>query len=174
MPASCHFPLSTFSPAQSRYLLRRAKLLILLLAHQFLQLLLRLPRQFNLRNPSAARTSILTRPVDRSWLLLQQAVDFDNLASDGRVDVRCGLDRLDSSNGVASCDISLNGWQLDVDDVAEGVGGVIGDADCAGFGGWGLEVDPLVLGGVLLDEGYKPSSVIIAWMRGDWETHKLA
>lgn len=150
-----HFPppILCFSSRSSRYLLRRAKLLILLLTHQLLQLLLRLPRQLNLRNPSTTGTSILARLVNRSWLLLQQTVNLDYLACYWRVDIGCGLDGLNSTDRIASCDISVNGWKLDVDDVSEGVRGVVGDADCAGFGGWGLEVDPLVLSGVLLNKG---------------------
>jgi hypothetical protein len=82
-------------------------------------------RNTNLSNPRLA-LGIL---VDVARLGLEIRVDLGHGAGDGCQDVRGGLDRLDGANCVALADLEINLGQFDVDDVAEGLGGVFGDAE---------------------------------------------
>ena len=69
--------------------------------------------------------------VDGVGLVLQHAVRFHDLAADGGHDVGRALDGLDGADGLAGVDFEVEGGEFDVDDVAEGFGGVGGHADCA-------------------------------------------
>lgn len=104
-----------------------SKLVILLRRHQFLRVDLALKR--NACNPGLA----LRISVDIAWLLPERLVDLLDGSSDGRQDVRGRFDRLDGANGIAGCDGGGDFGQLNVDDVAEGLGSVGGDAE----GAWG-------------------------------------
>jgi hypothetical protein len=85
--------------------------------------------------------------VDGAGLLLQHQVDLSDLARDRGVDVGGALDGLDGANGVAGLDVLALLRQLDVDDIAQLLGGVLADAQDARLLVRG-EVDPLVLLGV--------------------------
>lgn len=63
--------------------------------------------------------------------LNDRVVDLDDRTRHGRVDVRGRLDRLDAAEGLALGGLFACGWELNVDNVAEGFGGVVGDANCA-------------------------------------------
>jgi len=81
----------------------------------------------NLRQPPLALGTL----VDHARLVLQHTVRFDDLAADGGHDVRGGFDGFDGADGFAGGDFEVEGRELDVDDIAEGFGGVGGDADRA-------------------------------------------
>lgn len=83
-------------------LLFRRKLLVFSLAHKSIQILDTLLRNLNLSKPSSGARVLLSGLVDGTWLLLQQAIDLRDRACNGRVDIRSRLDRLYSSNGIAS------------------------------------------------------------------------
>lgn len=133
-------------------LLRRESLVGLGI-HQLIKLLGTLLVDLDLDDPAAAIAIVLGDLVDGGGLLLQQHIALDDLALDGGVDVAGRLDGLDGANGVTGLDKVARGlWELDVDNVAELVGGVLGDANGGGFAVGG-EVDPFVVLGVLLGEG---------------------
>ena len=116
----------------------------------------------------AGRTLALGALVQKVGRVLELAVDLDDLASNGRKDVGRSLDRLDGTNLLCgsgrvssgslpqrvrvertSCsNLGALGGELDVDDVAQRLGGVLGDADHARLV-VGRQVDPLVVLGVL-------------------------
>ena len=128
--------------------LRGSKLLVLLGAHQRLKVLDTLLVQHDLGNPAAAGRVVLGDLVDGAGLLLEAAVDVGDLARNGGVDVGGRLDGLDGANGIACTNFLALLGELDVDDVTQGLGGVLGDANdtrCL----VGVEVDPLVVLGVL-------------------------
>lgn len=102
---------------------------------------------------------VLGHLVDGAGLLLEGAVGGGDGAGDGAVDVGGALDRLDGAEGVAGDELLALLGQLDVDDVAELLGGVLGDADDAGRLGR-VQVDPLVIFGVFAD---------ISCLRGEGE-----
>lgn len=80
---------------------------------------------FDLDDPAAAGAVVLGHLVDGGGLLLQQGVGVGDLAADGRVDVAGALDGLDGADGVALVSPFARGGQLDVDDVAQLLGGVL-------------------------------------------------
>lgn len=80
-----------------------------------------------------------------------------DLAADRGVDVAGALDGLDGADGVALVGPFARGGKLDVDDVAQLLGGVLGDADdaCLAVGG---EVDPLMVLCVLASKAWRRES----------------
>ena len=74
-----------------------------------------LVRQLHLHHPAAAERV----RVDLGRVVDERLVDLDDLARDGRVDVRGGLDGLDDAVGLAGGDLGADLGELDVDDVAE-------------------------------------------------------
>lgn len=131
----------------------RGKLLVLFLTHQTFQVLHALLIDRDLGNPPTTMRIVLGDLVDGRGLLLQKKVDVCNLAGHGSVDIGSALHGLDGANGVAGLENLPFLRQLDVDDVAEGFGGILADADDARFV-VGREVDPLVVLGVLLYRVY--------------------
>ena len=129
-------------------ILASSKSLVLLAVHQALEVLDPLLVDGDLGDPAAAVRVVLGHLVDGARLLLEQVVDVGDAARDGRVDVGGALDRLDGADGVAGAHALALLRQLDVDDVAEGLGRVLADADDARLV-VGREVDPLVVLGVL-------------------------
>lgn len=116
--------------------------------HELLKVLQALLSNLNLGDPATPVRVVLSDLVDGARLLLQEHVDLGDLARDSGVDVGSALDRLDGTNGVASLHLLALFRQLDVDDVAQLLGGVLADAQDARL----LirsEIDPLVLLGVL-------------------------
>jgi hypothetical protein len=79
----------------------------------------------NFSNPALTLGAL----VDGLSLILENAVTADDLAGDRREDIGSGLDGLDSSDGLTSRDLKVFLGELDVDNITQGVGGVIGDAD---------------------------------------------
>jgi hypothetical protein len=84
--------------------------------------------------------------VDLLGAVIEGLVDLDDLAADRGVDVRDGLDGLDGAEGVSGVEGGARFGELDEDDVAELILGVVGDAD---GGGVVLGADPFVALGVL-------------------------
>lgn len=127
-----------------------SKLVVLLRVHQGLKVLEALLVNLDLGDPAAAVGVILRDLVEVARLLLEHEVDLGDLAAHGGVDVGGTLDRLDGTDSVALVDGPALLWELDVDEVTEGLGGVLADADDAGLlvGG---EVNPFVLLGVFPD-----------------------
>lgn len=125
-------------------ILRSGEGLVLLLTHEGLELLDARLVDLDLCDPAAAVGVVFGHLVDGAGLLLEAEVDLGDLAADGRVDVGGALDGLDGADGVALGDLRALLGELDVDDVAQGVGGVLGDADDARLL-VGVEVDPLVV-----------------------------
>lgn len=82
-------------------------------------------RDLDLRDPAFA----LRAGVDGLGVVLKNRVAADDLARHGGEHVRSGLDRLDGTDGLTSSDFKLGLGELNEDDVAEGVGGVLGDTD---------------------------------------------
>src|SRR5262245_34346906 len=87
--------------------------------------------------------------VDQFGGRVQGLVDRGHLAVDGRVEVADRLGRLQLTAGGTGGDRLADRRQGDVDDVAELVLGVVGDADPNGSVGLAGRADPLVLLGVL-------------------------
>lgn len=79
----------------------------------------------NLSNPSI----LLGAGVDGLGVVLQNGVTLDDLAGDGGEDIGSRLDGLDSTDGLTGGDLEVGLWELNEDDVTEGVGGVFGDTD---------------------------------------------
>lgn len=127
------------------------KRLVGLGVHEALEVLDALLVDLHAGQPAAAVRVVLGHLVDGTGLLLEVNVDLDDLAADGGVDIGGALDRLDGANGVALGDGRALLGELDEDDVTEGLGGVLGDADDARLV-VGREVDPLVVLGILADE----------------------
>ena len=133
-------------------LLGRGEGLIGLGVHQRIHLLDTVLVELDLGDPAAAVAVVLGHLVDGGGLLLEDLVDGEDLAADGSEDVRRGLDGLDGADAVTLLDeVAAGLGELDVDDVTELLGGVLGDADDSGLVVGG-EVDPLVLLGVLAEE----------------------
>lgn len=122
--------------------------LVLLSVHEGLDLLDALLVDLDLCDPAAAVGVVLGDLVDGAGLLLEAGVDLGDLAGDGGVDVGGALDGLDGADGIALGDGGALLGELDVDDVAQLLGGVLGNADDARLL-VGVEVDPLVVLGVL-------------------------
>jgi hypothetical protein len=112
-------------------LLASRECLVLLRIHQPFQILDTLLIYSDLGNPAATVRVVLRNLIDSGGLLLQQEVDVGDLAADGGVDVAGALDRLDGADRVAGLDRLALLRQLDVDDVAEGLGRVLADSDDA-------------------------------------------
>ena len=74
-----------------------------------------LVRQPHLHHPTRAKRV----GVDLAGVVDERLVDLDDLARDGRVDVRGGLDGLDDAVGLARGDLGADLGELDVDDVSE-------------------------------------------------------
>ena len=81
-------------------------------------------------HPAAVRIG-----VDRLRLVLQRGVDLDDFAGDRRVQLRDRLDRFDGAERLALLERGADLRQLDVDDVAELLLRVVGDADLAAVAG---------------------------------------
>lgn len=79
----------------------------------------------NLRNPRIA----LRRLINELRLVLKDRVALNHGARDRAQHVRRRLDGLDGSDGLAGADFEPGLGELDVDDVAEGVGGVFSYAN---------------------------------------------
>lgn len=122
--------------------------LVLLGIHESLELLDALLVDLDLGDPATAVGVVLGDLVDGTGLLLEAEVDLGNLAGDGGVDVGGALDGLDGADGVALGDLCALLGELDVNDVAQLLGRVLGNADDAGFL-VGVEVNPLVVLGEL-------------------------
>ena len=71
--------------------------------------------QFHLHHPAAAEGI----RIDLGRVVDQRVVDLDDLARNGRVNVRGCLDGLDDAVGLAGGDLRADLGELDVDDVAE-------------------------------------------------------
>lgn len=82
-------------------------------------------RDLDLRDPALA----LGASIDGLGVVLKDSIAADDLARHGGEHVRSGLDRLDGTDGLASTDLKLGLGELNEDDVAERVGGVLGDTD---------------------------------------------
>jgi len=128
-------------------LLGRDELLVGLGVHQLLEVGNARLVDLDLGDPAAAVRVVLGDLVDGAGLLLEQHVGRGDAAADGGVDVGGALDRLDGADGVAGLDLLALLGELDEDDVAEGLGGVLADANDAGLL-IGREIDPFVLLGV--------------------------
>src|SRR5476651_375628 len=96
--------------------------------------------QFDHDHPAVMRVL-----VDRLRLVLERRVDLEDLAGDRRVEFGDRLHRFDRAEGLPLLHLRPDLGQLDIDDVAELLLGVVGDADAALVG---REVDPLVVLGV--------------------------
>lgn len=126
--------------------------LVGLRVHQLIELLGTLLVNLDLDDPAAAVAVILRNLVDDGGLLLEADVALDDLAADRGVDVAGALDGLDGADGVTLVDEVAGGLgELDVDNVAELLGGVLGDAN-GGALAVGGEVNPLVVVSVLAGE----------------------
>ena len=144
-------------------LLRPSKSLILLEIHQALKVFAPLLANGDLGNPAAAVRVVLGHLVDGPGLLLEGDVGPRDGAGDRRIDVGGALDGLDGAQGVARHELPAFLGQLDVDDVAEFLRGVLGDADHP-RGLVCVEVYPLVVFGVFADVPcFKRSGVISLW-----------
>jgi hypothetical protein len=84
----------------------------------------------NFSNPALT----LGAGVDSLNVILQNGVAADDLASHGGEDVRSRLDGLDGTDSLAGTDLKVGFGELDEDNVAQGLGGVLGDTDL-GCGG---------------------------------------
>lgn len=102
-----------------------SELLVLLRSLQLLQLL-RI-RELDLRKPALS----FGRLVDRRRLILQRTVRFNNGSAHGSHNIGCGFYGFDSADGVTFGHFEVGGGKLDEDDIAEGVGGVVGNTNCA-------------------------------------------
>lgn len=96
----------------------------------------------SLIHQSLQRRNVLSLNLDEPSLTLgvlskvrggvvQRLVDLDDGARDGSHNVRGRLDRLDGTKGLALSYLIACGGELDVDDIAESLSGVVGDANCA-------------------------------------------
>lgn len=79
----------------------------------------------NLGNPSLT----LGAGVDGLSVVLQDLVAADHLAGDGGEHIGGGLDGLDGTDGLTSTNLEVSLGELNEDDVAQGVSGVLGDTD---------------------------------------------
>lgn len=111
---------------------------VLLGAHEPLGL--RLVDAVHLDEPAALALGVLAQVLG---LVGEPGLDGGDGAGDGGDEVRGGLDGLDGAEGLAGRQRVADGGQLDVDDLAEGLGGVAGDADL-GLARGGVDVYPLV------------------------------
>lgn len=127
--------------------LRRGELLIRRNVHEVLKILDALLVDLDLGNPAAAVRIVLRHLVDNSRRVLEDGVDVCNLAANWGIDVCRALDRLDSTDGVAGLDLLAQFGELDKDDIAERLGGVLANANNTGLQVSG-QVDPFVLFGV--------------------------
>ena len=82
-------------------------------------------RQAELDHPPIA----VGRGVDQGRLLVEPIVDFDDFASERRIELRYGFHRFDGAEHVVFVETRPDLWQLDVDDVAELALRVVRDAD---------------------------------------------
>lgn len=144
------FPFLSFflGPSSVVTTLRRSERLVLLGAHEALEVLDALLVDGDLGDPAAAGAVVLGNLVDVAGLLLELLVDVGDAAGDRGVDVGGRLDRLDGADGVARLDLAALLGQLHVDDVAQSFGSVLGDANHARLV-VGRQVDPLMVFGVL-------------------------
>jgi hypothetical protein len=127
-----------------------SELLVRVDVHQVVEILQALLSNLDLSDPAAAVRVVLGNLVDGARLLLQNNVDRGDYARDGSVDIGSTLDRLDGTDRVASLDLLALVRQLDVDDIAQLLSGVLADADDARLL-VSREIDPLVLLGVFPD-----------------------
>lgn len=143
----------------SSLLLILRKCLVCSLVHQFLEVLDPDFANLDLGYPATARTGVLGAVVDGGGLLLQQLVDGCDGACDGRVDIGSGLDGFHSANGIARSNLHGDGWELDIDDIAQSMRCVLGDANGSGLVIWG-QLDPLVVLGEPLCLHYRAVRVV--------------
>lgn len=99
--------------------------LVSLRIHEILQILETLLANLHSCDPSASTGVILGAFVDGGRLLLQELIDFGDLASYRGIDVRSRLDGLNGANRVTGSNFQGDGGKLDVDDVTQGVSGVV-------------------------------------------------
>src|SRR5207253_7641995 len=59
----------------------------------------------------------------------ERRIDFANFAGNGRVNIVYGLDRFDGAEGLPGFELNAGPGQLDVNDGAKFMLGVVGDAD---------------------------------------------
>lgn len=125
-PDSVH---SNSLPFYSQYIHPGAKVLLVNglivggLIHQRIQL--SRVRDLNLCNPALA----LRASIDGLGLIIEDNVTADDLARDGGEHVRSGLDRLNGPDGLASGNLKVGLGEFNIDNLAQGVGGVVGDTD---------------------------------------------
>lgn len=67
--------------------------------------------------------------VDGLGLVIQEGVTLQHLSGHRGEDIGSGLDRFHSSDGLACADFQVRLGQLNEDDIAKGVGGVLGDTN---------------------------------------------
>ena len=86
--------------------------------------------------------------INERRVLLDVAVDPQNLARNGRVDISCYLDALDYDCALGLFEGLAHRRELDVDNLTQLLLRVVGDADFGHLLPW-AEFDPLVAFGVL-------------------------
>lgn len=104
-----------------------SKRLVLLRTHQLLR---NLSLNCDPRDPCLALRVL----AEIRRLMLERRVDLSYRPAYRREDIRRALDGLDRADSVAGADFHVDLWKLDVHDVAEGFGGVGGDAEGAWVG----------------------------------------
>lgn len=67
--------------------------------------------------------------VDQIRVLIELIINADDLTGDGGVDIRGGLDGLDSGGTGARAGLGTDLGEISEDDIAKGGLGVVGDAD---------------------------------------------
>jgi hypothetical protein len=90
----------------------------------------------NLGNP----TLTLGAGVDGFSVVLQDLVAADHLAGDGGEHIGGGLDGLDGTDGLTSTNLEVSLGKLNEDNIAQGVSGIVGDADLGCRSGGALVV----------------------------------
>jgi hypothetical protein len=79
----------------------------------------------DLSNP----TIFLGALVDSLSLVFEDIVTSNDLTGDRREDIGSRLDGLDSTDGLTGSNLETFLGKLDVDDITQGVGSVVGDTD---------------------------------------------
>jgi hypothetical protein len=74
---------------------------------------------------------LMRRLIDQLRVGFELSIDFDDLPAERGIDGGDGLDRLDRGELLHLFDFGADLGQLDVDDVAQFVLGVMGDADAS-------------------------------------------
>ena len=79
----------------------------------------------DLRDPGITLRAV----IDGLGLVIQEGVTLQHLSGHRGEDIGSGLDRFHSSDGLACADFQVRLGQLNEDDIAKGVGGVLGDSN---------------------------------------------